>query len=188
MGGDGRNMPKENNKNNDSIEFDFGMVDEEIAKKEKLVKDKKESVGDPSSAEEQARRFEEVLNNPPVRDYGRVELFSARDNAGNQFLAMPHDNGEIKAKFQDDKPVRVTLYDPLFEVDLYDLFKGQLAEAPMNVIPNLIDEKCQIVANENKDWRPEKPKRDWTSYYWVIVGISFIPMALVGVAIISGLF
>jgi hypothetical protein len=140
-----------------------------------------------SSPEEQARRFEEVLNDPPVAGYGRVELWSAKDTDGNNFVAMPHDKGEIKAQYQDGKEVNVTLFDPLFELDLKTLFEGQLAEVPMNVIPNLMDEFGQLVSNEEKDWKPEKPKKDFTKWYWVIVGISFIPVIGLGIAMVSGM-
>ena len=148
--------------------------------------EQKQEGTDPSSPEEQARRFEEVLKDPPVKGYGKVELYSAKDESGNDYIAMPHENGELDAQFQNGEKVKITLYDPLFEIDLYDLLKGQIAEAPINVIPNLIDEKCQIVANEQKDWKPEKPKRDWTRWYWAIVAVSFVPMILVGVAMFAG--
>ena len=141
-----------------------------------------------SSPDEQARRFDEVLDDPPLEDHGQVELWSAKDKAGNNFVAMPNENGEIKAQYQDGQDVKVTLYDPLFAIDLKTLFEGQLAEVPMNVIPNLMDEYGQLVANEEKDWKPDKAKRDWTQWYWIIVGLSFIPMVIIGVMVITGFF
>lgn len=175
--------------------FDFGMNKEEkqlTVKEEKQLAVREEEKqlihSNSSSPEEQARRFEEVLNDPPAKGYGNIEMWSAKDKAGNNFIAMPNENGEIDAQYQDGEKVKVTLYDPLFEMDLKTLFEGQLAEVPMNVIPNLMDEFGQLVSNEEKDWRPDKAKRDATHWYWVIVGLSFIPMAVVGVAIVTGMW
>lgn len=172
-------------------DFDFGMDKEKKplpAIKENIPVEKKELVNlsNSSSPEEQARRFEEVFDDPPVKGFDRVELWSAKDEAGNHFIAMPHEDGETQAQYQDGQPVDVTLYDPLFEMDLKTLFDGQLAEVPMNVIPNLMDEMGQLVANEEKDWKPDKAKRDWTNYYWIIIGLSFIPMIIVGVLMLTG--
>lgn len=171
--------------------FDFGMNKNKKKPssviEKKLDEKKKELViSNSSSPEEQARRFEEVLNNPPVKGYGHLEVWSAKDEAGNDLVAMPHENGEINAQYQDGKEVKVTLYDPLFEMDLKTLFEGQLAEVPMNVIPNLMDEFGQLVSNEEKDWKPEKAKRDMTHWYWIIVGLSFIPLIVVGVMVVTG--
>lgn len=145
--------------------------------------------GDASSPEEQARRFEEVSRDPPMKGYGKCTLYHAEDNNGNVCLAMPTDDGEATGKFAGgNEEFKVTLYDPLFEIDLFELFQGQLAETPINTIPNLIDEKVQIEMNEKQVWKPEKVKKDWTQWWWIIVAVSFIPMILVGVAMVTGMW
>lgn len=175
-------------------DFDFGMDKKEkkplpfVEEKKPVEAKKPVTSSNSSSPEEQARRFEEVLNDPPVKGYGNVEVWSAKDKAGNDFVAMPHKDGETHAQYQDGKEVDVTLFDPLFEIDLLSLFQGQLAEVPMNVIPNLMDEFGQLVSNEEKDWKPDKAKRDWTHWYWIIVFLSFIPMIIVGITILTGMW
>lgn len=174
------------------ITFDFGKETPE--KKEEKKEDVEKKVDaviepkDPSSPEELARRYEEVLLDPPVKDYGKVELYRAEDKEGNTCLAMPVEDGEVTGEFEDGSEVKVTLYEPLFEIDLYTLYQGQLSETPINVIPNLIDEKVQIELGEKQIYKPEKVKKDWTQWYWIIVAASFIPMIIIGIAIISGMW
>lgn len=172
------------------IAFDFGGDEEEP------VAEKVESVTgpihgtDPSSPEEQARRFEEVMKDPPISGYNKVELYEAKDKDGNIILAMPDPEGPMEAinGYTGDKFGKVQVFDQLFEIDLAELYAGQLSETSINVIPTLIDEACGLVADEKKEWNPAKPKKDFTQWWWLLIVASFVPMILFGISMLSGMW
>lgn len=177
-------------------DFNFNLEDSKEVKPDEhdSIEDKVDSMlelrkGSSSSSEEQARRYEEVLNDPPETDYGETKLYKAEDENGNITCALVDPvNGETTAKDEKGNEVKVSLLDPLLILDLHALFEGQLAEASMDVIPNLMDEKVQIEMNEKKEYKPEKAKRDLSDWYWVLYAVMFIPLIVIGLLFLGGIW
>lgn len=145
-------------------------------------------MGSSSSSDEQTRRYEEVLNNPPEKGKNEVEVYKAIDEDGNLYNAIVNpDDGDVAAKI-DGKDVKVTLIDPLIKFDLFELFEGQLSEASIDVVPHLMSEKVQIEMDERKEYKPEKAKKDLSNYYWVLYLLMFLPMIIIGLVWISGIW
>jgi len=176
-----------------SFDLDDKSKEEPVDEHDKIAKRIDDIIehrkGSSSSAEEQARRYEEVLNNPPEPGYDELEYFEAVDDDGNMHTALVDpDDGDTIAKTKDGEEDKVHLLEPLLVLDLYTLFSGQLAEASMDVVPMLMDEKVQIEMNERKEYKPEKPKKDLSNWYWVLYVIIFVPMIIVGLAWLTGIW
>ena len=174
-------------------EFNFNLGDSKQEQQDdsvhsRAVENIDKIIGSSSSSEEQARRYEEVLNNPPDKDFNKVEVYKAEDEDGNLCCAIVDpENGKATARI-DGEDVKVTLINPLIKFDLFDLFEGQLSEASIDVVPHIMDEKVQIEMNERKEYKPEKAKKDLSNYYWVLYLLMFLPMIIIGLLYLGGIW
>ena len=113
---------------------------------------------DESNPVEQEMMFDMVKKNPPEPDFMRVTV----EPDGDGGLVSKSSNGSF--------PV-----DPLFVFSPYIGFKADIAKAPLNVVPMLIDEAMNVVAEEKKAHKPVKRKDD-KQIGWIL----FLVFAIVG--------
>ncbi len=174
-------------------EFNFNLGDSKEKpsvsddEHKKAVEHLDKIMGSSSSSEEQSRRYEEVLNDPPEKGFNEVEVYKAMDSDDNLCGAIKDPEGDAIAKI-DGEDVKVTLIEPLIKFDLFELFEGQLSEASIDVVPHLMDEKVQIEMNERKEYKPEKAKKDLSNYYWVLYLVMFLPMIIIGLLWLGGIW
>lgn len=175
----------------DEYKFDIEKTDttEDTHERIDKVLKKEKKKFDPDSAQERIRRIHEIKNNPPEKGYMRQTLHEAEvkttDENGDvhtdKFIAITDEKGEIE---KDDEG-NIILLDTILDIDLKKLADAQFADCASNIIPMLMDQTAITIANEKKEYKPEKPEKEF-NWQWVIVGCSFIPMIIFGVGIFAG--
>lgn len=129
---------------------------------------------DESNPHELAKKFETIKKNPPDPNFMKVDVFHGVDKNGkDKIYSKSIDfNGDIK--WLED--------DPMYCFSPYIGFKADIAQSGMHVVPMLLDEMANVVAEEKKAFKPEK-RKDEKQWQWIL----FIVLAVVG-AIGAGLF
>jgi hypothetical protein len=156
----------------------------EIDKKLKETKQKREHfVSD--SAQERIRRIHEIKSNPPEPGYMKQTLHEAKIQKGEQevgrFIVIKDENGDIET----DDEENVLLLEPIITIDLKTLAEAQFADTASNVIPMLMDQAVQTAMSEKKEYKPEKPQKEF-AWQWVILTCSFVPMIIFFTGMILG--
>lgn len=124
--------------------------------------------------------MDEVASNLPQPGYMRAELkkgeLLTKDEDGyiikQPCTVMPFDEGE----FSDGKGNKVMVFDTIFDIDLNELFQGQLSECASTVMPNLIQE-AESIAIYEKEVREPKQRKEEFKYWWIIL-LLMIPILL----------
>ena len=125
---------------------------------------------DESNPVEQEMMFDMVKKNPPDPDFMRVTV----EPDGDDGLVSKSSNGSI--------PV-----DPLFVFSPYIGFKADIAKAPLNVVPMLIDEAMNVVAEEKKAHKPEK-RKDEFNWWWLVFILLILSCGASGVIVLMSMF
>lgn len=117
---------------------------------------------------EHALKFNEVKKNPPKSGYMEVKCYEGKDENDNPII--------ISESKQEDGTIKKLYHNPFFTVDLNTAIMANIAQAPMNVVPMLIDQGQQLVMNEKKEYKPEK-RKDEFNWWWIV----FILLIIIGV-------
>jgi len=173
----------------DKYSFDVDETTDDIHSKVDKTLKKEKIKFDPDSSQERVRRIHEVKNNLPEKGYMNQTLHEAEilttDENGDvhtgKFIAIKDEKGEVET----DKDGEIILLDPILDIDLKILADAQFADCASNIIPMLMDQTAITIANERKEYKPEKPIKEF-NWMWVIVGCSFIPMIIFGVGMFAG--
>jgi len=135
-------------------------VDELIRKSEKL---------DETNPLERSKKFKLLKQNIPDPGIMKVDCYEVKDEYGvPKVISISKDfNGKIQ---------KIPI-DPFFTVDLNALLQADITSCPSSVMPMMIDEHVQIALAENKDWKPEKVKKEF-NWWWLLFFLLPVPAIL----------
>jgi len=137
------------------------------------IKDHLDSIRklDENNPHEQAKKFNEVKQNPPDPDFMKIELFKERDEQGQDVV--------VSESKQFDGTVKRLRHPPIMEFSPYVGFMANIAKCPMNVGDMLIDQAMNMVYEEKKAFKPEKRQNEF-NYWWIVfIALLAIPAVFV---------
>lgn len=143
----------------------------------------------------------DIKKNPPEPGYMRVELkkavVSTKDEDDRPLsvirTALPLDE-KMQEPPKQDPTVFVNAngdtlqtYDTIFDVDLKQMYDGQVSDCSSTIFPMLMDEAVQLALDEKKIRSPEKRKEEF-KWWWVLVLLMIlIPIILITIQVLPGL-
>jgi hypothetical protein len=122
---------------------------------------------DLSNSSERAKEFHELKKYPPEKDFQEIKVYEAMDKKGNSFIVS-------ESKDENGKELKI-IEDPFMTIDLNTLIQADVAACPSSVMPMLVDEYVQIALAEKKEFKPEKPKKEF-NYWWILFLLMPLPM------------
>lgn len=120
---------------------------------------------------EQAMKFNEVKQNPPEPDFMKIEVFHEKDEQGNDVV--------VSRSEQLDGEKKEFHHQPILEFSPYIGFMANIAKCPMNVGPMLLDQSQNVVYEEKKAFKPEKPHSEFNWWWLVFIGLIALPVVFV---------
>lgn len=125
---------------------------------------------------ERARKFEAVKSSQVEPGYMGVDAFEGEDEDGNKYIISMSGSGAKK---------KIFIHDGMFKTDLNTSISADIAAVPMNVMPMIVDQAQQLVANEKKEFKPKKRKEEF-NWWWVVLGLLMLPGIVLGVLVLIG--
>lgn len=119
---------------------------------------------DQNNPMEHAIKYDMVKHHMPKPDYMKVEVHEEQDDKTGEIYPVS------ESEHKDEKGnivIKKIRHFPFFVIDLNTAIAANVAQVPMNVVPNLIDMAQDIVWEEKKAYKPEKRKEEF-NYWWII--------------------
>ena len=141
----------------------------------------------------------DIAKNPPEPDYMKTELLKAELRTKDQddkditytVAAMPLEkNGvtpEDNTVFTNKEGDKVKIFDPIFEINLRQMFEGQISDCASTIFPMLMDEYVQLALDEKKARQTEKRKEEFKWWWILVLMMILIPIILITVTVLPGL-
>jgi len=139
------------------------LTDDDTKKIDNIIKRNEDRLRlkrlDEANPHEQAEKFRMIKQNPPNPDFMKVEVYKGTDETGTERVFS-------KSTGFDGRPQWLE-HDPFFVFSPYIGFMSNINKAPLNVVPMLLDEAMNVVAEEKKAFKPEK-RKDESNWSWVL--------------------
>jgi len=140
--------------------------------KEKSIEDKVDKFLDTKKLDEsnpleRAKKFSKVKENPPAKEYMKVDLIKEIED-GKEVIYSRSKGPDGKS---EEKKSKENIF---YTIDLNTLILADIAACPSNTIPMLIDQAVQLAMNERKAFKVEKRKEGF-NYWWIVLGLLMLP-------------
>jgi len=152
-------------------EEEYKKVVEEVSEKFKEYKEL-----DEENPLERARKFDAVKRTLIEPGYMQVDVYEGEDEDGDKYLISESKSGSKK---------KILIHDGMFKTDLNTSITADIAAVPMNIMPMIVDQAQQLVANEKKEFKTKKRKEEF-NWWWVVLGLLMIPGIILGILIMLG--
>jgi len=141
----------------------------------------------------------DIAKNPPEQDYMKTELLKAELKTKDQdekeitmtVVAMPLEKNGITPEdntvFTNKDGDKVKIFDPIFEINLRQMFEGQISDCASTIFPMLMDEYVQLALDEKKARQTEKRKEEFKWWWILVLMMILIPIILITVTVLPGL-
>jgi hypothetical protein len=124
-----------------------------------------------SNPHEQAIKYNRIKENPPDKDFMKVEAFRGKDEEGRDkiFSRSIDFNGET----------RWIESDPFFVFSPFIGFQANIAKASVHAMDMLLDEAMNMVSEEKKAFKPEK-RSEQKQLGWILLVVLSIIGSIAG--------
>ena len=80
---------------------------------------------------------------------------------------------------------KVTIFDPVFSMDLREHADGQISDDASTIVPKIIDQSVQFALDEKNTRNPDQ-RKPLFNYWWLILLMIMIPVIIVTLMIVRG--